>query len=283
MGKFSGVLLVSDFDDTLYGYDMTVSQKNVDAIQSFIDQGGYFTVATGRARPAFAPCANLAPINAPVILSNGSALYDFRAGETVCETFLPDRVLQDLMELTFLVPQIGFEAYHGDDIYLHNPNAVTRAHLDRIGSEGAQLAIRDIPQPLSKVLIEHTQRAVLDRARQYILSRWGEHYEAIFSNQVLLELTRKGSSKGGMVLELARRLGVSREHIYCVGDNENDIPMLAVSAVPFAPANSAPAVKEWGAVMVGSCDDSCIAEIIHILARRYGPAGSESSERNKVQ
>ena len=55
MGKFDGVLLVSDFDDTLYGSDLTVSGENVKAVRYFIEQGGCFTVATGRARPAFAP------------------------------------------------------------------------------------------------------------------------------------------------------------------------------------------------------------------------------------
>ena len=40
---------------------------------------GRFTIATGRARPTFAAYAQCVPINAPVILSNGSALYDFAA------------------------------------------------------------------------------------------------------------------------------------------------------------------------------------------------------------
>ena len=269
MGKFDGVLLVSDFDDTLDGTDLTVSQENVEAIAYFTAEGGRFTVATGRARPAFAPCASLVPINAPVILSNGSALYDFAREEMVCETFLPGRVQEDLMELTFVVPEIGLEAYRGDDIYLHNPNIITRNHLARVGVPGEERAIRDIPGPLSKVLLEHDRRSVLERARAYILGRWGERYEAIFSNQVLLELTAKGSNKGGMVEELARRLGIGAEHIYCVGDNENDIPMLARSAIPFAPANCAPVVREWGARLVSSCDESCVAGIIGILDGRY--------------
>ena len=72
-----------------------------------------------------------------------------------------------------------------------------------------------------------------------------------------------------MVEELARRLGIGAEHIYCVGDNENDIPMLARSAIPFAPSNCAPVVREWGARLVSSCDESCVAEIIGILDGRY--------------
>ena len=84
-----------------------------------------------------------------------------------------------------------------------------------------------------------------------------------------LELTRKGSSKGGMVQYLARRLGIDAQHIYCVGDNQNDIPMLAVSAIPFAPANCAPEVKEWGARVLCHCNDGLMAEIVALLDRRY--------------
>ena len=91
----------------------------------------------------------------------------------------------------------------------------------------------------------------------------------IFSNRVLLELTRKGSSKGGMVQYLARRLGIDAQHIYCVGDNQNDIPMLAVSAIPFAPANCAQEVKDWGATVLCHCDEGVIGDIVDILDRRY--------------
>lgn len=268
MGKFSGVLLASDFDDTLYSSKRTISPENLAAIRYFTGEGGAFTVATGRAYTTFAPCVSQVPVNVPVVLSNGSALYDFRAGRMVEQTFLPDEITEHLVELTTALPALGLEAYHGEEIYLHNPNDVTFHHLSYTRVTGVNCPLRRMPRPLSKVLLEQ-RREVLEQARDYILSHWGELYEAIFSNQVLLELTRKGSHKGGMVHRLARRLGVEDGNIYCVGDNENDIPMLAISAIPFAPANCAPAVKEWGARLVGSCDESCIAQIIQVLDERY--------------
>ena len=67
------------------------------------------------------------------------------------------------------------------------------------------------------------------------------------------------------MLRLAEHLGVKRKDIYCVGDNQNDIPMLSVSAVPFAPANCADAVRYFSPVIVKSSDDHCIADIIRIL------------------
>lgn len=154
LGKFNGVLLVSDFDDTLYGEDMRITRENVEALTYFTREGGTFTVATGRARPNFAPHASHIPINAPVILSNGSALYDFRTGEMIYETFLPDRVREDLQQMARAIPTIGFEAYHHDAIYVYQPNAVTQRHLERAGMTAREVPIADIPLPWSKVILQ---------------------------------------------------------------------------------------------------------------------------------
>ena len=212
LGKFNGVLLVSDFDDTLYGEDMRITRENVEALTYFTREGGTFTVATGRARPNCAPHASHIPINAPVILSNGSALYDFRTGEMIYETFLPDRVREDLQQMARAIPTIGFEAYHHDAIYVYQPNAVTQRHLERAGMTAREVPIADIPLPWSKVILQQDYETLLHTQR-YLLERWGEHYEVIFSNRVLLELTRKGSSKGGMVQYLARRLGIDAQQL----------------------------------------------------------------------
>ena len=268
MGKFDGVLLVSDFDDTLYGADLRVAPANVEAIASFTRQGGTFTIATGRAHPTFAPHASIVNINAPVILSNGSALYDFKVDRMVYETFLPDRAREDLQLLARDIPEIGFEAYNHDDIYVYQPNQVTFNHLNRAGMQAAEVPIGEIPLPWSKVILQQ-RNDVLRCTQKYMLERWGEEYEIIFSNEVLLEMTRKGSNKGGMVDYLVKYLGMDPKKVYCVGDNQNDIPMLARSAIPFAPSNCAQEVKDWGARILCSCEEGCIAQIIEELDKLY--------------
>ena len=40
-----------------------------------------------------------------------------------------------------------------------------------------------------------------------------------------------------MVARLAKRLGISMDHVYCAGDENNDLSMLAMAAEGFAPAN----------------------------------------------
>lgn len=48
MGKFDGILLCTDLDDTLLTTDKRVSDENSKAIEYFKSEGGLFTFATGR-------------------------------------------------------------------------------------------------------------------------------------------------------------------------------------------------------------------------------------------
>ena len=82
-------------------------------------------------------------------------------------------------------------------------------------------------------------------------------------------MTARGANKGGMVRRLAERLGISMEHVYCAGDEANDISMLTAAAQGFAPANCAPAVRDCGAVIVADAREDAVAEIIRLLEERY--------------
>ena len=270
MGKFDGVLLYSDYDDTLYNTAHTVSPENRAAIRHFIRNGGLFSIATGRARRTFTPQigAEQLQFNAPVVLSNGAAIYDYAADRYLLHAFLDGDAPGRLAQLCRDLPGLALEAYHNDDIYVHNPNAVTTEHLRRVGGRQIPCSIGEMPTPWTKVLIEQDE-PYLKRAQDYILRLWGDSYEAIFSNRYLLELTAKGCNKGAAVEKAARLLGVSRENLYCIGDNQNDIPMLALSAIPFAPANCAQEVKDWGARVLGHCDEHAVAQAIEILDSIY--------------
>jgi len=86
MGKFTGVLLASDFDNTLIYTERALrtgspvpplSEANRNALEYFMAEGGLFAIATGRALPAFMNYAPQVPMNAPGVVCNGAMLYDF--------------------------------------------------------------------------------------------------------------------------------------------------------------------------------------------------------------
>ena len=65
MGRFSDVLLASDFDHTLTDMSGQIPARNLEAIAAFQAEGGIFTVASGRSIPMFRKKAALVPVNAP--------------------------------------------------------------------------------------------------------------------------------------------------------------------------------------------------------------------------
>ncbi len=158
MGKFDGVLFFADYDDTLYNSHRAVSPENRAAIRYFMDNGGYFSIATGRAHRTFTPQIEqeLLVFNAPVVLSNGAAIYDYAGDRYLLESFLPQDAPQMLSRLCDLFPALGFEAYHGEDIYVHNPNRVTREHLAKVG--GTQILRPILDMPVSTLICIDTVR-----------------------------------------------------------------------------------------------------------------------------
>ena len=270
MGRFDGVLLVSDYDDTLYDHNLTVNDRNRRALDYFLREGGRFTVATGRAHRTFTPQIGKEhlTLTAPAVLSNGASIYDYQADRPLLETQLPASAPDDLAALAEAIPEIGFEAYHGEDIYVYQGNFVTDMHMKRVGGSYVQCPIADMPTPWVKVILEQ-DHPVLLRAQRFMLDHFGDRYEAIFSNRYLLELTAKGATKGGMVARVADLLGIRREDLYCIGDNQNDLPMLAISAIPFAPANCAAEVTEWGARVLCHRNEGAVAQAIEIMGERY--------------
>jgi hydroxymethylpyrimidine pyrophosphatase-like HAD family hydrolase len=65
-----------DFDRTLTGPDSVIPQRNFEAIEYFMENGGAFTVNTGRSTATFWQYLDTIPVNAPFLLYNGSAAYE---------------------------------------------------------------------------------------------------------------------------------------------------------------------------------------------------------------
>lgn len=280
MGKFTGVLLVSDFDNTIVdtassfrgGAEMpTPSARTLEALAYFMEQGGRFTVATGRALASFAQLAGSVPMNAPSILCNGAALYDFSAGDYLDTNFLNEEAHRRVQAVLNRHPGVAVEAYHiGNTIHAVQPNEITRhhEHITHVSVTEAP-SLLAVPAPLGKLMFEGTHQELAE-IKAYLESQpWTEEYELIFSDPTLLEMTARGANKGGMVRRLAERLGISMEHVYCAGDEANDLSMLLAAAEGFAPANCAAVVRESGATIVSDAAHDALADIIAILDKRY--------------
>lgn len=127
--------------------------------------------------------------------------------------FLDADIYDHVDALLARFPGLCFEIYHDDRrIHVLHPNDYTRnhEHLTRAKTQEVK-DFREVDLPIIKLLFEE-EKPLLEQVRDFIVSRdWGKRYELIFSSDHLLELTRRGATKGGMILKLAKLLGVARK------------------------------------------------------------------------
>ena len=107
MGKFSGILICTDLDGTLYRDDKTVSEENRAAIEYFKREGGLFTFITGRL-PCYSHSAySAANPNAPIGCINGGGVYDGEAERYIWYTEMPRDIFELVQYIDDLFPNIG--------------------------------------------------------------------------------------------------------------------------------------------------------------------------------
>lgn len=280
MGKFTGVLLASDFDNTLLNTETArrngsavpdVSAENKAALREFMEQGGRFAIATGRALAAFEKFAEQVPMNAPGILCNGAVLYDFQQGEYLDVIMLNEDIRRRGQAVMDAFPTVAVEAYPLENvIHAVRPNLYTRQH-EHVTHVSVQedASLLETPYPLTKLMFEGDHDTLVRVQTHLSRQPWCREYEVFFSDCTLLEMTARGASKGGMVQRLAQRLGIAREHIYCAGDEANDLSMLAVAAEGFAPENCAAVVRACGATLMPDCEHHTLAAIVEHLGQKY--------------
>lgn len=281
MGKFTGLLLASDYDNTLTYTEEAlrlcrpmppVSKANQATIRYFMAEGGIFSVATGRAKPAFEAVADGVPMNGPTVLFNGAAIYDFSTGKYLCEAFLPETARAHIAQTIRELPFAAVELYHdNNDIHALQPNDVTRRHLHVTHSPTVIVdSMEQVPSPISKALFSTEpahQAALLDYLRG---QGWYGDYEIVASSESLVELTARGANKGGMVRRLAALLHIPQANVACVGDHANDISMLTWAGMAFAPANALPEVRALPCVRtLPDCREDAIAALIAVLDEKF--------------
>ena len=104
---YSDILLTVDFDRTLTDYESQIPQRNIEAIEYFIANGGKFTVNTGRSTATFWQYLDSLPVNAPFLLYNGSAAWE--KGKLLQPRLIDLDVWQTMDQVHRLFPDMTLE------------------------------------------------------------------------------------------------------------------------------------------------------------------------------
>ncbi len=275
MSKFSNCLLVSDFDHTLTDHSGAIPQANLDAITYFMDNGGAFTICTGRSLPMSRYRFADIPMNAPLLVCNGAAAFDLHTEELLFCYPLPEDCVALMQYYQQQNPDLRLEVHCLDKHYIFNGSDRRDDYLRRQRADFVHATWDMVPDPKVKFSIyckKEDQFAVSsesETAQRFLALeadinlRGGGRYTAINSLPGMVEVQCAGTSKGIAARQLAQAL--ERSTLVCAGDATNDRSMLDEADLAFLATDGDERMQALGYRMAAACDDGTIADVIRQL------------------
>ena len=261
MKKFEGVLLCTDFDQTL-GFRGVVSKENCDAIRYFQENGGRFTIISGRHPLYLKKHQDGFSVNAPLVGYNGALILDEKTGEILRSGGRTDMAALDLAEQLWKREPTLFR------IVMHDRTTNSFA-CRREPQEDCFLTVQALRErcelPLYNVLCctkEPEEAAVL---KDKLTEMAGDRFEIARSWNTGIEIICAQDTKGSAALYLKELLGVRL--LVTAGDYENDISMLRAGDISYAVENAIPNVKAAAKRHTVSHDKHAIAAIVAELEK----------------
>jgi Cof subfamily protein (haloacid dehalogenase superfamily) len=278
-------LIALDLDGTLIGDDLLLRERTRSAIGAAIARGVSVSIVTGRMATSALRFARELGIRHPIVGYQGALIRaipddgDARLGRLLLHRPLAAAATREAIEWT---RSIGLDPHvnHLERFIIRADDPRAEDYSSFLG--GRAIVVDDliewVRQPVSKVIAVSEQpmdHSVLDIAR----ARFEGRAAVTISHPRFLEFLRPGVSKGAAVAWLARRAGVPLANVLAVGDQFNDLEMIAAvghgAAMPHAPGP----VRAAARYIAPALADEGTAQLIEQLVLADPRAAARSSAR----
>jgi Cof subfamily protein (haloacid dehalogenase superfamily) len=237
-------LVALDLDGTLMGSDLQISTRVCQTIETVQQRGVITTLATGRMFSATLFFAQSLRINAPLICYQGGWIQA-PGGEILYRKALPKALAQSAIMLgsahnwhtvLYADGEIIIDAIRHPEVF----------YAQLLGPDAA------VNPNLIEVLDAHTADKVLFVAEPEEISAMAQvltpyfkgKAEVVQSHRLLIEIIPRNVNKGRALAWLSSHYGIPQNAVLAIGDQENDIPMLAWAGLGIAMGNAVPAVRQ---------------------------------------
>lgn len=268
MRKINYKMIVSDFDGTLVQGDGKVSDKNINAINEYIDAGGIFVISTGRVPSAILSRARKLGLKGLVSCCQGAMVVDIESGNLLFDQRLPEKTTVDACrEMEKL--GLHIHAYDLWEYYSNIDDEMLRYYQDITETKAILVLNEKLSDFVAKKNLSAYKLLAMvnpdDNAE--IVAKLKEanipDCEVTKSAKFLVEIISNKCSKGSAISFLAKHYGIEIEKTVGVGDNYNDISMIEAVGLGVAVANAEDALKQRaGYVCENSNEQSAVAEVI---------------------
>lgn len=244
-------LVVSDIDETLITKEGLVTPENIQAIKDVRHTGAHFMVATGR---SFNDCQRILKAVGSAnqaghysITYNGGVITENKNNQILYKQALNHSEVTEIFN-------IG-ASYEGVLVHLFGLHST---HSYRLTKE--ELQRMDNPHELTeffdptvdflkdteilKINFQADDINYLRKIHSDLPAELQEKLDINYSSGRYLEFNPKGVNKGHAVKLVAEKMGIEVTEILTIGDNINDLSMVAYAGTGVSVANGVPELKE---------------------------------------
>lgn len=259
-------LICTDLDDTLLSSKGEIPSVVRQAISRYVSAGGKFVIVTGRMTAGALPVARSLGLHGEIITYQGAVISDIDTEEVLFSETIPT---DDAVEIGRYLESRGiyYQTYIGDKFYTAVANDFTRLYGKLSFAEFVE-TIRPLSEYLSENRISPPKMLIMEIPEKIpviqkeLIDRFGDRFLINTSKPFIVEIILRSVNKGFAVDRLAHRYGIERERVICVGDSENDLPMIDYAGIGAVVANASDSVKKHADYLTDSCDEGGIATII---------------------
>jgi len=238
-------LLALDLDGTLMDDDMVIRSSRVRrAIAAAQERGVVVTLATGRMFHFTLPAARELGITAPLICYQGGMIRAPDAEDSLYRASMDRALMREVLEQR---TEHGwhFVLYADDDVFLDERRHPLSFYRDMLGERLVWVehlgAVLERHEPVKfLVFVEpHEAGGVESVLRQEFEGRM----EIARSHALIVEGNPLGVSKGDALRRLAAYLDIPRSQVMAIGDQDNDVSMIAWAGLGVAMGNGSATTK----------------------------------------
>ena len=270
-------LLAVDIDGTLLNSQFQISPVDLAALRRTHQEGVEIVLVTGRRHTFALPIAQQLGFDLWLISSNGAITRSLRA-----ETFH-----RDLLSRETCRKLCGaMREFRGNTVLTFDSDAKGAIVLEHMLELNASIQrwleknsqYIEFVVPIENCLNSDPVQAMfcgsisrMQQASGAIEASGLEHDITVLRTEYpvrdlsMLDVLTRDCSKGHALARWAKHRGIAREQVMAVGDNYNDIEMLAFAGMPFIMGNASDEMRQHGWTVTRSNDQNGVAAAIELV------------------
>jgi Cof subfamily protein (haloacid dehalogenase superfamily) len=269
-----------DVDGTLVSQAQIPTRRIIDAVRRLTEIGVQVGLATGRMRQGVEGLLGLDVFTGPHVFNNGSLVVDGE-GNTVRTWSLSDDEVDGLLAFGRTRTDVAVEIYVADGYLTDRDDIRSQAHVGLLGvgpmariATASELAGRPAIKAVVVAFEPEGFDAALAAATELGVGL-GPASSPATPQLRFLNVTHRDTDKGQGVLAAAEAAGASVDALAVLGDETNDLPMLAAAGTAIAMGGSPAAVLASAHLLAPSFEENGAAaalEALLVLATERRPA-----------